>query len=308
MVTASEEQNGDLYKALRGGGSNFGIVTAFHLDAYPDTLMWGGSRTYRYDEKPLILRAFMNHASLVEEDPKASVIINLLHQQGQWIWQLDLEYCAPVSDAPVLRDFMEIPAIEDETITTSQSQLTISMAQRAPRGHRGSFWALTVKVDVRLLHHYVETFVAESEKILKNSSIMPAGDIQVISPGQRRQMKKRGGNVLGLADSSDETLFLFNPVFLWRDPADDDIAYATISAIIEKTREESVRLGLERGFIYMNYASQFQDVIGSYGTASRRFLNTVAQRYDPEGVFQRLATGGHKLDGAPRRDVPKIEV
>lgn len=307
MVAASEEQNSDLYKALRGGGSNFGIVTAFHLDAYPHTPMWGGARTHKYDEKSDVLRAFMNHASVLEGDPKVSVIINLIRQNNEWVWLLDLEYCAPVSDAPSMREFMNIPAMEDATAITNQSQLTIGMSQRAPRGYRSSFWACSVKADIRLLYFYVETFVAESEKALKYSDIIPAGDIQVIPPGQRRPMKKRGGNVLGLAEHSDETLLLFNPVFLWNDPAHDDIVYTTISTIIEKTREESVRLGLESEFVYMNYASQFQDVIGSYGKESQEFLDKVSRNYDPDRVFQRLATGGHKLHGAPRRDVPKVE-
>ncbi|KAK5062924.1 hypothetical protein LTR84_005000 [Exophiala bonariae] len=308
MVIASEEQNSDLYKALRGGGSNFGIVTAFHLDAYPNTPMWGGSRICKYDKTPDITRAFMNYASLVEEDSKASVILNLLYQNGQWVWQLDLEYCAPVSDASVMREFMDIPAIEDETAITNQSQLTVAMAERAPRGYRSSFWASTGKADILLLTFYVETFVAESEKVLKSPGIIPAGDIQIIPPGQRRPMTKRGGNVLGLADNTNETLILFNPVFLWDDPAHDDIAYATLSTIIEKTNEKSVRLGLQSDFIYMNYASQFQDVIGSYGKKSQEFLHAVAEKYDPEGVFQYLATGGHKLYGPPRHALFKGEI
>lgn len=308
MVTASEGQNSDLYKALRGGGSNFGIVTAFHLDAYSHKTMWGGARTIKYSQKPGVLRAFMNHASLVGKDPKASVIINLIYQNHEWVWLLDLEYCAPVPDAPSMREFMDIPAVGDDTAIANQSQLTIGVAQRAPRGYRSSFWACTVKADSRLLHFYVDTFVAESQKTLKYPGIIPAGDIQIIPPGQRRPMTKRGGNVFGLADNPNETLLLFNPVFLWDDPAHDNIVYATMWRIIEKTREESVRLGLESDFLYMNYASQFQHVIGSYGKDSQDFLQKVAQKYDPDSVFQRLMTGGHKLHDAPQRDLPNFEV
>lgn len=308
IVIASEGQNNELYKALRGGGSNFGIVTAFHLDAYPHEIMWGGARTYKYSEKSGVLRAFMNHASLVEKDPKASVIVNLIYQNDEWVFLLDLEYSAPVLDAACMREFIEIPAIGDDTAIANQSQLTIGMAQRAPRGYRSSFWASTVKADSRILHFYVQTFVAESQKTLKHPGITPAGDIQIISPGQRRPMTKRGGNVFGLADNPEETLLLFNPVFLWDDPAHDDVVYATIWRILEKTREESVRLGLESAFIYMNYASQYQHVIGSYGKNSEEFLHKVAQKYDPNGVFQHLMIGGHKLYETRQRDLSKIKV
>jgi len=228
-VTANEKRKSDLYKALRSGGSNFGIVTAFHLDTYPHTLMWGGSRIHNYNKKPDILRAFMNYAILVEEDPKASVMINLLRQNGQWAWQLDLEYCAPASDSPGMREFMEIPAMEDETTITSQSQLTVAMAQRAPCGYRSSFWALTVKADIQLLSFYVDTFVAESEKILKYPGIIPAVDIQIIPPGQRQPMTKRGGDVLGLAEAADENFFYSIQCF-----------YGTICIIVNPIADDPV--------------------------------------------------------------------
>ena len=35
MVRADARENPDLFWALRGAGGNFGIVTAFELDAYP---------------------------------------------------------------------------------------------------------------------------------------------------------------------------------------------------------------------------------------------------------------------------------
>jgi len=41
-VTASAEQNQDLFWALRGGGGNFGIVTAFEYRAHPVPAVYGG--------------------------------------------------------------------------------------------------------------------------------------------------------------------------------------------------------------------------------------------------------------------------
>ena len=42
IVTASAEQNQDLFWALRGGGGNFGIVTAFEYRAHPVPAVYGG--------------------------------------------------------------------------------------------------------------------------------------------------------------------------------------------------------------------------------------------------------------------------
>ena len=42
VVTASDEDNQDLFWALRGGGGNFGVVTSFEYQAHPMSTVYGG--------------------------------------------------------------------------------------------------------------------------------------------------------------------------------------------------------------------------------------------------------------------------
>jgi hypothetical protein len=85
----------------------------------------------------------------------------------------------------------------------------------------------------------------------------------------------------------------------WNNAVDDDKVYEVMSDIMKQIKKESVELDVANDWIYMNYASQFQDVIASYGDASKAKLKKVADRYDPKAVFQKLQPGYFKLDRAP---------
>jgi FAD/FMN-containing dehydrogenase len=58
VVTASEEENEDLFWALRGGGGNFGVVTAFEFRLHPVTDVYGGPLFFDRADAGAVLRAY----------------------------------------------------------------------------------------------------------------------------------------------------------------------------------------------------------------------------------------------------------
>lgn len=64
---------------------------------------------------------------------------------------------------------------------------------------------------------------------------------------------------------------------------------------------ESVRVfaeSIEGGvcpWLHLNYASPDQPVLSSYGAENVSFMREVAQKYDADGIFQRLCPGGFKI-------------
>ncbi len=58
LVTASAEQNEDLYWAVRGGGGNFGVVTSFLFRANPVGNVYGGPIFWPLDKGAALLRAW----------------------------------------------------------------------------------------------------------------------------------------------------------------------------------------------------------------------------------------------------------
>ena len=55
VLSASENENGDLFWALRGGGGNFGIVVDFTFQLHPVGLLLGGRLDYRLEDAMTVL-------------------------------------------------------------------------------------------------------------------------------------------------------------------------------------------------------------------------------------------------------------
>jgi hypothetical protein len=58
LFTASEEENADLFWALRGGGGNFGIVVEFTFRLHPVGLLLGGFLSYPLEDTRVVLSTF----------------------------------------------------------------------------------------------------------------------------------------------------------------------------------------------------------------------------------------------------------
>ncbi|MCX4514018.1 FAD-binding oxidoreductase [Streptomyces sp. NBC_01619] len=58
VVVASEDEHDDLFWALRGGGGNFGAVTAFEFRLSPVKDIYGGPMLYELEDAGTVLRSF----------------------------------------------------------------------------------------------------------------------------------------------------------------------------------------------------------------------------------------------------------
>jgi FAD/FMN-containing dehydrogenase len=58
LVTASADENPDLFWALRGGGGNFGVVTEFTYRLHPVTTIYGGPMFFELSDGAAVLKYF----------------------------------------------------------------------------------------------------------------------------------------------------------------------------------------------------------------------------------------------------------
>ncbi|KAH6690599.1 hypothetical protein F5X68DRAFT_203314 [Plectosphaerella plurivora] len=301
VITASAKQNPSLYWALRGGGNNFGIVTNFVFKAIPlpGGQMWGGTKTYLEYSFDQVVDAF---AGLIADSPKdtnAGVWVAWLKNSGMKLAATELWYGKPDGgSAPIFDKFNAITPIADSTQNRYLPEYTDVQAASNPYGLREVYYGLTVKADPRIATIARDIFFEELPAIEGFASANPVLIFQGITEGQIKHMSANGGNPLGIKPS-DGPLYLIHVACWWEDAANDEAIYKTISKILTRINNEAKAIGVKNDYVYMNYASTFQNVIEAYGSANAAKLKSIAKLYDLTGVFQKLQPGHFKLDRAP---------
>jgi len=104
--------------------------------------------------------------------------------------------------------------------------------------------------------------------------------------------KACGGNALGVTENAQTWLCLTNT---WVLPSGNQ-GTLPLSISFMKWVEDLVKAkGLFEPYLFLNDTGIDQKVIASYGDAQVKELVKVSKKYDPKGVFQKLAKGGSKL-------------
>jgi len=116
----------DIFKALKGGGNNFGVITNYRLQAHRQGLIWGGNlvflRTPSKDKKLLnAVRDFTEY----NEDEKAAVIVTAERTNVNVVdsWIIFLFYDGPIPPAGIFDNFTDANPLLDTTRTRTYADL-----------------------------------------------------------------------------------------------------------------------------------------------------------------------------------------
>ncbi|RDW84692.1 hypothetical protein BP6252_02282 [Coleophoma cylindrospora] len=293
IVNASSTRHSDLYWALRGGsGTNFGIVSRFDLAAFPQGLLWGGSRYYSILTNASLAEAYSRFVNAAPQDDYAHLYIAFSYTAalGGFFGITGPVYGKPVADAPIFSELESIPSIVDATGFMNMTDLAIALNQTT----FSRFKTVTFKNDPALIKQIIGYFIEEATSVLHVPGIAPAFAFQPLSLNIIAKMMKNGGNVLGLS-AADGPLTIMNLNWGWSSASDDAEVFSAINRFVSRSRALGKSLKLNNDFIYMNYASLDQDVFSGYGAASKARLEGIKTKYDPQNVFGKLQPGYFKL-------------
>jgi hypothetical protein len=298
IVVASENEHPDLYWALRGGGNNFGIVTAFKYETLPQGLMFASKRQYNGTKIPALINAFVHAVKGAEQDTRLAHFVAVAYNNGGHFASTEFEYATPVDPAnppEILNEYLAVPPLQGTTQNTTLANTTYGLTASMPAGFRTTMWSQSYKLDAQLMQRMSDEFFRIAPSV---PGFAPSISFQAFSVPALRAMQKKGGNALGLDPAQGP---LFHALFYvsWTNAKDDKKVMRAAAEYMKKSVEMATELGKENRYMYMPYSSPYQAVAHGYGVANVERLKGVAERYDPSGVWRELQPGGFKLEGAP---------
>lgn len=126
VINANSTSHDDLYRALKGGSSNFGIVTRFDLNTLPNTPLWGGIRMYDYNlYADVALETIVDFANADESQGDNALIVLIVTSGDTTISLLTNPVNTQgVTDAPSFAKLSALPALTDSTKIRTVGDLT----------------------------------------------------------------------------------------------------------------------------------------------------------------------------------------
>lgn len=290
-----DAEHPEMFFSLCGGGNNFGIVTRFTVNLYPQGPMWQGLRGFNMDQKQAVLDAYVNLGRNINKDTSSNngfTAFTLSHDTERV--SVHLENMDGIPYPPIFEEVKAIPAVIETSKVQYMSEITKTLANGTPAGSRNTHWTYTFKLDAWLAGFVVDIFLAAIQPLREIMGIIADCNFQTITEPMLSYMK---GNAFGLsAEEGPYTLLFLSAV--WSNEADDESIYKAFSNMIQTIKAKAKGSGLHVDYLFMNYASQFQDVISSYGAENVRRLRVASYNDDPEQFLEKLQPGYFKLNGS----------
>jgi FAD binding domain/Berberine and berberine like len=116
LLSASAEENEDLFWAIRGGGGNFGVVTSFEYQLHHVGPVLAGGLSYPLSTAPEVLRFYDGFVRAAPDELSTAASLGL-SPAGEPTVSIAVCYCGPIDDGEqVLRPMRAFGSPEDDTI------------------------------------------------------------------------------------------------------------------------------------------------------------------------------------------------
>lgn len=316
IVQANARENSDLWKALKGGGNNFGVVTRFDLRTFPQKPFWGGVVFYLASDAnyPGQVEALVKEVRRPDVSAETHIMVNLGYsaQFGDNMMGLNQVYytgadaasvygiqdseTGKISVPPMLKPFTSVESQLDQLNSLRIMTLMEGATEHAVMSSehvRCTYMNCTLRADKEALVSAAKIYSEGIEPLKPIDGIVLCLTLHVLPKSLLRKTAELGGNVLGL--EAEEPLVSVLLLTYWKHKKDDDAIMSVLQRTLGDIEKDAEARSQRVPYVYLNYASKFQDPFTSYGEANKKFLQEVSRKYDSEGLFQKNVPGGFKL-------------
>ncbi|KAF5495072.1 FAD-dependent monooxygenase yanF [Colletotrichum siamense] len=303
VINANASVHSDLWRALKGGSSNFGIVTRFDLEAFPAENLNMETRIYAREHSDELIDAIADFAGLNQSMADNALISMMTYDpkvEDSTIMVVEVN-TRNKANSTSYDAFNRIPLLHPPTTKSVSLVEAANSTQLSGKNRNAGAGALTIINDPRVMRYCFEQYngiVDDMKALLGPKNFTTILDFQPLPSYFADIGVKKGGNMLGLErDSRNKILFVMGVTLLGSNSEElYPRVYQQVAAMNKRVEDFSKSIGSDNEFRYLPYADSRQNVLGSYGEANVEHIQTVAKKYDPNGFFQRRVPGGFKIN------------
>lgn len=313
VVRASrdDERTADLWDALRGGSTNFGVVTAVDMACVPHPATFrGGNAFYLPWARRATLGALVGVGSEPfpgDDDgggPVNHAMWCITHVAGVKIINALLTTTGEADEedmAGFVGVWGRIP-LTGGLRASSHGRFVEEQGRLAPKdGSRTLDKTITVRMDFHLLDAMVDLWYTSADAMRKRvSGLMYTLVFQPLSAGMleascRAAPSRPASTTSQGLDPKEGPLVVAEICMTWKKAEDDEFMGKEGSKYLEDCTSLAREMGLDHRFIFPNYAWPTEAVMKGYGEDRLAVLRDVAKKWDPDGFFQGQFVGGFKI-------------
>ncbi|ORX93345.1 hypothetical protein BCR34DRAFT_499958 [Clohesyomyces aquaticus] len=301
IVDANATSRPDLFAALKGGQSNFGIVTRFDLKAFPQGPIWGGRIAFAPEADTALISAYTEFKTS-KYDPYAAGWVTLRYNgtSKQTTPVSVLWYTKPEQKPGALKKITEDigPKVFNGMQTAMPSEFARNASVVVKTSKSRTIWATTTfHISPTIMSRIHRLWKALVPKICETyAHANPTSELtfQSLAPPPRNGSHP---NVMGFAENAtpEKDLVFLQIIFYFGDASATEGLNNALKDFIKMFDDIAEEEGVKNKYVYLNFAAWFQEPLQGYGNESLRTLKRVARKYDPKGLFQKQLAGGFKL-------------
>ncbi|KAH6981549.1 hypothetical protein BKA56DRAFT_584138 [Ilyonectria sp. MPI-CAGE-AT-0026] len=307
IVTASKTKNTDLFKVLKGGGNNFGIVTSFLLQGYKQGEVYSGNLVFPQSKEidAKLLKAASDFTKY-NSDNKAAIILTASRTSTVDVWAMFIFYDGPVPPAGTFDNFTQVGPISNTIKKQSYADLMIGNNAFVVKGIINTIATETVPLPSAVDASSAEVLgdIHQHWRKITESTLSLANITTVIGyqpfPKRIAQIsREKGFDLLDMDDDVDRILIEVNYSYLL--PTDtnkiDKTMKETYGGIRDRVLKWQHKGVLKKDAflpLAMNGGYYSQDYFGRLRPKNHQLAKKVAAKVDPNGLFEDR-TGGFKL-------------